>query len=73
MFKSSSGLNRFCLLVAALLLVELGKASVLTAQAGEKEDVEALVQLESDMAETCVQRDTQTLVRTLHASDLPPE
>jgi len=64
-----SGLNRFwarlCLLVAALLLVELGKATVPIARAGEKDDVEALLQLENDMAQAWVQRDTETLVRTL--------
>ena len=63
-----SGLNRFwarlCLLVAALLLVELGKATA-PARAGEKDDVEALLQLENDMAQAWVQRDAQTLVRIL--------
>ena len=66
--KVISGLNRFsgrfCLLVVVLLLVELGKA-VPTAQAGEKDDVDALLQLENDMAQAWVQRDAQTLVRTL--------
>jgi ketosteroid isomerase-like protein len=57
--------RRFCLFVAAVLLVELGKAPVSTAQAGEKDDVEALLQLENDMAQAWVQRDVQTLVRTL--------
>ena len=67
--EAVSGLNRFwarlCLLVAALLLVELGKATVPIARAGEKDDVEALLQLENDMAQAWVQRDTETLVRTL--------
>ena len=65
----TSGLNRFwarlCLLVAALLLVELGKATVPIPRAGEKDDVETLLQLENDMAQAWVQRDTETLVRTL--------
>ena len=64
-----SGLNRFwarlCLLVAALLLVELGKATVPIPRAGEKDDVETLLHLENDMAQAWVQRDTETLVRTL--------
>jgi len=67
--ETISGLNRFwgrsCLLVAMLLLAELAKATVPTAQAGEKDDVEALLQLENDMAQAWVQRDAQTLVRTL--------
>ena len=67
--ETISGLNRFwgrsCLLVAMLLLAELAKATVPTAQAGEKDDVEALLQLENDMAQAWVQRDTETLVRTL--------
>ena len=57
--------GRFWLLVAALLLVELGGATVPTAQAGEKDDVETLLQLENDMAQAWVQRDAQTLMRTL--------
>jgi ketosteroid isomerase-like protein len=64
-----SGLNRFwgrlCLLAAALLLVEFGKATVQTAQAGEKDDLKALLQLENDMAQAWVQRDFQTLERIL--------
>ena len=67
--EAISGLNRFwgrsCLLVAMLLLAELAKATVPTAQAGEKNDVEALLQLENDMAQAWVQRDAQTLMRTL--------
>jgi hypothetical protein len=67
--EAISGLNRFwgrsCLLVAVLLLAELAKATVPTAQAGEKDDVEALLQLENDMAQAWVQRDAQTLVRIL--------
>ena len=53
--EAISGLNRFwgryCLFVAVLLLAELAKATVPTAQAGEKDDVEALLQLENDMAQ----------------------
>ena len=67
--ETISGLNRYwglsCLLVAVLLLAELAKATVPTAQAGEKDDVDALLQLENDMAQAWVQRDAQTLVRTL--------
>ena len=67
--ETISGLNRFwgrsCLLVAMLLLAELAKATVPTAQAGEKDDVETLLQLENDMAQAWVQRDAQTLMRTL--------
>jgi ketosteroid isomerase-like protein len=63
-----SGLNRFwgrfCLPVV-VLLIGLGKAPIPTAQAGEKDDVDALLQLENDMAQAWVQRDAQTLVRTL--------
>ena len=62
------GLNRFwgrfCLPVV-VLLIGLGKAPIPTAQAGEKDDVDALLQLENDMAQAWVQRDAQTLVRTL--------
>ena len=58
-------LGRSCLLVAALLLAELGRATVPTAQAGEKDDVRTLIQLEKDMAQAWVQRDTQTLERIL--------
>jgi ketosteroid isomerase-like protein len=57
--------RRFCLFVAALLLVELGKAPVSTSQSGEKDDVAALLQLENDMAQAWVRRDAQALVRTL--------
>ena len=53
------------MLVAMLLLAELAEATVPTAQAGEKDDVEALLQLENDMAQAWVQRDAQTLVRIL--------
>ena len=67
--ETISGLNRFwgrsCLLVAMLFLAELAKATVPTAKAGEKDDVEALLQLENDMAQAWVQRDAQTLVRIL--------
>jgi hypothetical protein len=69
MFKMSSGLQRFwirsCLLVTALLLAELGGATVFTAHASEKDDVKTLLQLENDMAQAWVQRDTQTLERIL--------
>jgi Domain of unknown function (DUF4440) len=69
MFKRSSGLRRFwtraCLLVTALFLAELGGATVSTAQAGEKHDVKTLLQLENDLAQAWVQRDTQTLERIL--------
>jgi hypothetical protein len=65
MFKRSSGLQRFwirsCLLVTALLLAELGAATVSTAQASEKDDVKTLLQLENGMAQAWVQRDAQTL------------
>jgi hypothetical protein len=64
-----SGLNRFwgrfCLPVVVLLLIGLGKAPIPTAQAGEKDNVDALLQSENDMAQAWVQRDAQTLVRTL--------
>jgi ketosteroid isomerase-like protein len=53
------------LIAAALLLAELGGATVPTTQAGEKDDVKTLLQLENDMAQAWVQRDTQTLERIL--------
>jgi hypothetical protein len=43
----------------------LAKATAPTAQAREKDDVEALLQLEKDMAQAWVQRDAQTLERIL--------
>jgi ketosteroid isomerase-like protein len=64
-----SGLKRLwvrsCLLVAAFLLAELGGATVPTLQAAEKDDVETLLQLENDMAQAWVQRDTRILERIL--------
>lgn len=53
------------MLVTALFLAELGGATVSTAQAGEKHDVKTLLQLENDLAQAWVQRDTQTLERIL--------
>ena len=63
--EAISGLNRSwgrsCLFVGALLLAGVGEATVATVQGGEKDDVKALRQLESDMAQAWVQRDTHIL------------
>jgi hypothetical protein len=64
-----SGLNRSwgrpCLFVAAFLLDGVGEATVATVQGGEEDDIKALRQLENDIAQAWVQRDTQTLDRIL--------
>jgi uncharacterized protein (TIGR02246 family) len=58
-----SGLNRSCcrFCLAALLLFVFHKGAIQTAQAGESDDVKALLQLESQMAQAWVARDTQIL------------
>ena len=63
--EAVSGLNRSrgrsCLFVAALLLAGAVEATIATVQAGEKDDLKTLRQLEDDMAQAWVQRDTQAL------------
>jgi hypothetical protein len=77
------------LLVAGFLFVAFFTEPVPTAQAGENDDVKALLDLESKMARAWVQRDAQTLEQILadtfvrrgstwkcvatHASGLAPE
>ena len=67
--EAVSGLNRSwgrpCLFVAAFLLAGVGEATVATVQGGEEDDIKALRQLENDIAQAWVQRDTQTLDRIL--------
>jgi ketosteroid isomerase-like protein len=71
--EAVSGLNRFwawlCLFVAASLLTVVGEATVGTVQGAEEDDIKALRQLENDIAQAWVQRDTETLDRIL-ADDL---
>jgi ketosteroid isomerase-like protein len=57
--------GRLCLSLAGFFLVVSFEGAPLTAQAGENEDVKALLQLENDMARAWVQRDTQTFERIL--------
>ena len=67
--EAISGLNRswgwLCLFVAAFLLTVAGEATVGTVQGAEEDDIKALRQLENDIAQAWVQRDTQTLDRIL--------
>jgi hypothetical protein len=67
--EAISGLNRswgwLCLFVAAFLLAVVGEATVGTVQGAEEDDIKALRQLENDIAQAWVQRDTQTLDRIL--------
>jgi hypothetical protein len=67
--EAVSDLNRSwgrpCLFVTAFLLAGVGQATVATVQGGEEDDIKALRQLENDIAQAWVQRDTQTLDRIL--------
>src|SRR5262249_12503064 len=60
-----SSLLRFCLLVIRFFLVIFFSGAVPTAQASEYDDVKVLLELESQMAQSWVQRDTQTLEQIL--------
>ena len=51
--------------MVGLLLLSFCKLGVLTAQAGENDDIRVLLELEGKMAEAWVQRDTQTLEQIL--------
>ena len=53
------------MLIAGLLLVAFFTGTVPTAQAGENDDANVLLDLESKMARAWVQRDTQTLEQIL--------
>jgi len=65
--EAVSGLNRSwsrpCF--AAFLLAVVGEATVAAVHGGEEDDIKALRQLENDIAQAWVQRDTQTLDRIL--------
>ena len=67
--EAVSGLNRSwsrpCFFVAAFLLAVVGEATVAAVHGGEEDDIKALSQLENDIAQAWVQRDTQTLDRIL--------
>jgi hypothetical protein len=67
--EAVSGLNRSwsrpCFFVAAFLLAVVGEATVAAVHGGEEDDIKALRQLENDIAQAWVQRDTQTLDRIL--------
>jgi hypothetical protein len=71
--QAVSGLNgpggRSCLFVAAFLLAGVGEATVAKVQGGEEDDIKALRQVENDIAQAWVQRDTQTLDRILADDD----
>jgi hypothetical protein len=63
--EAVSGLNRSwsrpCFFVAAFLLAVVDEATGAAVHGGEEDDIEALRQLENDIAQAWVQRDTQTL------------
>ena len=60
--EAVSGLNRswgwLCFFVAAFLLTVVDEGTVGTVQGAEKDDIKALRQLENDIAQAWVQRDT---------------